>query len=510
MEGRSTSSEPYFDMGPHTFRIPMTLFAENRQRLAAAMKDAGHSGIILLKGGEQETRHDTDHENIFRQESYFHWCFGVLEAGCYGAVDIETGAATLFMPRLPPAYSIWMGKIWPVDKFQARYAVEHCQYVDEIPAFAEAYKGKTVHVLYGMNSDSGNFAAPADFKGMESYTVDKSALFPVIADLRVYKTEAELRVMRYVSEVTSAAHVEVMRQAQPGWYEYQLEALFKFHIYNYGGCRHEAYTCICACGPSGATLHYGHAGAPNDKVLKEDAIGLLDMGAEYNCYCSDITCSYPMSGKFSPDQRAVYEGVLRAVKAVEDQLKPGVSWLAMHRTALVEVTKTLIEMGVLKGDVDALIESGVSARFMPCGLGHFIGLDTHDVGGYLPGHPERAAEFGFRNLRTARTLGENMVLTVEPGIYFIESQVDEILAKPEWQEFIASRERLEQLKSFGGVRIEDVVLITKDGFENFTQTPRTIDEIEAVMAGGPWPPQEDTAPELRRTWGKWGALKESE
>eukprot|EP00730_Choanoeca_flexa_P018336 TRINITY_DN8908_c0_g1_i1.p2 TRINITY_DN8908_c0_g1~~TRINITY_DN8908_c0_g1_i1.p2 ORF type:complete len:235 (+),score=62.90 TRINITY_DN8908_c0_g1_i1:908-1612(+) len=231
------------------------------------------------------------------------------------------------------------------------------------------------------------------------------------------------------------------------------------------------------------------------------------MGAEYNCYCSDITCSYPMNGKFSPDQKTIYEGVLRAVTAVEACLKPGISWPDMHQLALEEITKTLIQLGVLKGDVKAIVASGLAARFMPCGLGHFIGLDTHDVGGYLEGNPERSTEFGFRSLRTARTLEENMVLTVEPGIYFIESQVEEVLASEDWAQFVDDRQRMEQLKSFGGVRIEDVVIITKDGFDNLSQVPRTVEEVEAVMAGGAWPPTEDKAPELRRTFTDWSKRK---
>merc|ERR1711991_433352 len=486
-----------------TFKIPMTLYAENRRRLVENMKKNGHSGVILLKGGEQTTRHDTDHEDIFRQESYFHWAFRTVEADCFAALDVDTGKSTLFIPRRPEAYSIWMGTIHPPARFLKRYAVDACQFVDEIPTVMAAdYKGKTIHVLYGRNSDSGNFAEPASFKGIEEFQVDRDSLFPIIANLRVFKTEAELEVMRYVSEVTSAAHVAVMRQVQVGWNEYQMEALFKFHTYNYGGCRHEAYTCICACGPSGATLHYGHAGAPNDRPIKDGQIGLLDMGAEYSCYCSDITCSYPVNGRFTQDQKDIYQGVLDAVIAVETAMKPVLSWHDMHHLALKTVTEALIKTGVLVGDAEEIIKSQLAAKFMPSGLGHLIGLDTHDVGGYLKGFPERSTLDGFKSLRTARDLEENMVLTVEPGIYFIESQVNMLLAGSEFDKYI-NKERLEQFRYFGGVRIEDVVLVKSDGIENFTQAPRGIDEIESVMSGGQWPPAEDKYPQLKRQFTTW-------
>jgi Xaa-Pro dipeptidase len=252
-------------------------------------------------------------------------------------------------------------------------------------------------------------------------------------------------------------------------------------------------------------LHYGHAGAPNDCPLKDGMIGLLDMGAEYHCYCADITCSYPINGKFTEDQKGIYQGVLNAVEAVENAMKPGMSWKKMHELALLTITEQLINMGILKGDAKTIVDKDLAAKFMPHGLGHLIGLNTHDVGGYLRDHPERSNRPGFRSLRTSRDLEENMVLTVEPGIYFIESQVEEVMASEEFAEFV-NKERLAQFRGFGGVRIEDVVLVTSDGIENFTQTPRTIEEVESVMAGGAWPPAEDKMPQLRRQWTDWSKL----
>eukprot|EP00041_Stephanoeca_diplocostata_P006363 m.82240 g.82240 ORF g.82240 m.82240 type:complete len:545 (-) comp16322_c0_seq3:170-1804(-) len=493
---------PYFSLGGNTYKVYMSLHKENRTRLVAAMKAVGASGVIVLKGGEAVTRHDTDHEEIFRQESYFQWCFGVKEPDMYGSIDIDTGAACLFIPRMPETVEPWIGAIEPPESFKKRYDVDSVAYTDEVEKniTAAAASGHMVHVLYGMNSDSKNFAEPAALPSVPDEMKKKDLLFQVIANLRVFKTPAELALMKYVSNVSSAAHVDVMRNVRAGMGEFQMESLFNHYIYYRGGCRHTAYTCICACGPSAATLHYGHAGAPNDRKLSADDIALLDMGAEYHCYASDITCSYPVSGKFNDKQRIIYEGVLDAVKAVETAMKPGVSWPDMHRLAARCVLANLLKHGLLVGDLDEMDAANLGATFMPHGLGHLIGLDTHDVGGYLDADPKRIDEgpFGLKNLRTARVLQPRMCFTVEPGCYFVTKLIEKAQADPKLNRFLTPK--IADYKNFGGVRIEDVVTVTDSGIENFTLCPRTMDEIESVMAGGSWPPEKDTAPWLKRQW----------
>eukprot|EP00041_Stephanoeca_diplocostata_P038334 m.1500053 g.1500053 ORF g.1500053 m.1500053 type:complete len:537 (+) comp25205_c0_seq34:39-1649(+) len=492
-----------FMLGKNTYAVKTRMHAENRKRLAAAMRAAGHShGVIVLKGGETVMRHDTDHECLFRQESYFNWAFGVKEPDMYGAIDIESGHATLFIPRLPEEVAPWIGAIEAPSSFRKRYAVDDVKYTDEVTTFTQskaADDGCEVHVLYGKNSDSGAFSDPAEFPG-SPFKVNKQALFPIIADLRVFKTELELDLMRHVSHVSSAAHVDVMRLVKAGMGEYQLESLFQHYIYYHGGCRQPAYTCICACGPNAAVLHYGHAGAPNDRVLEAGDIALLDMGAEYHCYCSDITCSFPVSGTFTPDQRMIFTGVLKAVRAVEEAMKPGVEWPAMHRLATRVILEHLKQHGLVQGSVDDMVAANLGKIFLPCGLGHFIGLDTHDVGGYLEDNPPRIMEgpFGIQKLRTARTLHAGMCLTVEPGIYFVDKLLDMAEQDPELAVFLTPK--LQTFRGFGGVRLEDVVTVTDAGIENYTLCPRTCDEIEAVMAGGQWPPEVDNAPWLFRKW----------
>lgn len=155
--------------------------------------------------------------------------------------------------------------------------------------------------------------------------------------------------------------------------EYQGESLFLHHSYFAGGCRHVSYTCICGSGENGSILHYGHAAAPNDKTIHDGDMALFDMGANYFGYAADITCSYPVNGKFTDDQRFIYNAVLAACQAVHGQARPGVNWVDMHTLANRVMLTKLKEGGLLTGDVDDMMTAGVNAIFQPHGLGHLIG-----------------------------------------------------------------------------------------------------------------------------------------
>lgn len=212
-----------------------------------------------------------------------------------------------------------------------------------------------------------------------------------------------------------------------------------------------------------------------------------------------------MSGKFTQDQRAVYEGVLSAQRAVLAHMRPGFSWADCHRLAEREILKALLGIGFLQnGTVDEFMEHLLGAVFMPHGLGHLIGCDTHDVGGYLPGTPERIPLPGLKKLRTARILEENMILTNEPGCYFIGFLLDQAMSNPVTSKYF-NTDVIERFRSFGGVRLEDVVLVSAQGPVNLTTCPRTVEEVESVLSGGKWPPSFDQAPELCRQWGKLSA-----
>uniref|UniRef100_A0A8D2J7G2 Xaa-Pro dipeptidase n=1 Tax=Varanus komodoensis TaxID=61221 RepID=A0A8D2J7G2_VARKO len=471
---------PYFWLGKETLRVAAELFALNRTRLCdrlRANKDVPEKSIVLLQGGEQTNRYCTDTGIIFRQESYFHWTFGVTEADCYGAVEVDSGHAILFIPRLPESYATWMGKIHPPEHFKQKYAVHEVRFTDEV-SVALAYSAFLFQ--RGVNTDSGSVTREASFDGISQFTVNNTILHPEIAECRVIKTDMELEVLRYTNKISSEAHKEVMKAIRPGMKEYELESLFEHYCYTRGGMRHTSYTCICGSGHNSSVLHYGHAGAPNEKTIEDGDMCLFDMGGEYYCYGSDITCSFPANGRFSPDQRAIYEAVLKSSRAVLSAVKPGVSWPAMHRLADRVHLEELTKIGILQGNVDDMVEVHMGALFMPHGLGHFLGIDVHDVGGYPEG-VERIDLPGLRSLRTARDLVQGMVLTVEPGIYFIDHLLDEALANPAQACFI-NNEVLARFRGFGGVRIEDDIVVTANGMELLTCVPRTVEEIETFMA----------------------------
>ena len=430
-------------------------------------------------------------------------------------IDVAASKTVLLIPRLPPDYATIMGKIRTPQEWKEMYLVDEVRYTDETEDVIREYlhidtvsndgngsNESSLLLMKGTNSDSGNaYEPPQDIVKAFSPRVDTETLFPILAESRVFKSPAELSILRYVTEVTSFAHAYVMRNMKPGMMEYQGESLFRHYCAFNFGCRLVGYTPICGCGPNSAILHYGHAGEPNARQTSSGDMCLFDMGCEYFCYGSDVTCSFPISGKFDDRQRPIYTAVLNAQVAVYEMLKPGVSWMECHKAAEVEILRQLAEIGiVVPGDktLEELVELRLGAVFMPHGLGHFIGIDTHDVGGYLPGHPSRSTLPGLKSLRTARELYENMTLTVEPGCYFIDHLLDGALAEDSHLKSYLNSAKIEIYRGFGGVRLEDVVVITSTGCINYTLCPRTIEEVELVLNGGKWPPMKDSAPQLRR------------
>uniref|UniRef100_A0A8D1P2J5 Xaa-Pro dipeptidase n=1 Tax=Sus scrofa TaxID=9823 RepID=A0A8D1P2J5_PIG len=439
----AAATGPSFWLGNETLKVPLALFVLNRRRLCERLRKnpAVQAGsVVVLQGGEETQRYCTDTGVLFRQESFFHWAFGVTEPGCYGVIDIDSGTSTLFVPRLPPSHATWMGKIHSKEHFKEKYAVDDVHYADEIASVLTSRSPSVLLTLRGVNTDSGSVCREASFEGISKFNVNNTILHPEI-----------------------------------------VECLFEHYCYSRGGMRHSSYTCICGSGENSAVLHYGHAGAPNDRTIQDGDMCLFDMGGDYYCFASDITCSFPANGKFTEDQKAIYEAVLRSCRAVMNSMKPGVWWPDMHRLADRVHLEELTRIGILTGSVDAMVQVHLGAVFMPHGLGHFLGIDVHDVGGYPEG-VERIDEPGLRSLRTARHLQAGMVLTVEPGIYFIDHLLDEALADPARACFF-NREVLQRFRGFGGVRIEEDVVVTNSGMELLTCVPRTVEEIEACMAG---------------------------
>ncbi|KAJ3079161.1 hypothetical protein HDU99_000140, partial [Rhizoclosmatium hyalinum] len=406
----------------------------------------------------------------------------------YGLLDFSTGLSHVFIPRLDIDYEIWCGKIVPPSGYAQRYGIDCVHFGDELTDVLKALGGP-IHILSGINSDSKRAIVKVDVQSLIDMEVIDAVLYRVMVESRAIKSGLELDLMRYVNNFASKAHINVMQNCKPGLMEFQLESLFLHYASFEGGSRYSAYTCICGCGPNGAVLHYGHAGAPNSGRIKDGDMCLLDMGAEYHCYASDITCSYPSNGKFTQKQKGIYNAVLDALLAVREAVKEGVEWVEMHLLAERMIVKGLVAEGiVLLGDktLDQVLDLEIGALFFPHGLGHLMGMDTHDVGGYPQGI-SRHSRPGLSSLRLNRPLKAGMVLTNEPGCYFIEALLVPALDDPVKGPHLNRDLILGDYANFGGVRLEEDLIITVDGCENMTDVPRTVEDIEAVMSGQAWP-----------------------
>ncbi|XP_062501780.1 xaa-Pro dipeptidase-like isoform X2 [Corticium candelabrum] len=412
-----------------------------------------------------------------------HWAFGVQEPDCYGAIEVDSGRAIIFMPERDENYIIWMGKPYPPEHFERRYDVQEVHFFKEDEAkIVEVLKSKDPSVLLrlkGKNTDSGKFTKPVEFNGIKQFDLNDNILHHEMTELRVIKTDKEVDVIRHACCVAGEAHKKMMQQARPRMYELQLEGIFRGYVASRGH-RHLAYTPIAGSGPNSAILHYGHAGSPNNRKMEDGDLVLCDIGSEYYCYASDITCTFPVNGKFTDEQKVIFNAVSAANLAVRQRAIVGNKWVENHQVAERTILTHLRDYGMLKGEVDDMMQVYLGGVFMPHGVGHFLGIDVHDVGGYPEG-ASRSDKPGLRCLRCVRTLEENMVVTIEPGCYFIDKLMDDALANPEQRKFI-NVEVFEKFRGFGGIRLEDVVAVGRDCAELFALLPRTPKDVEELMA----------------------------
>ncbi len=266
-------------------------------------------------------------------------------------------------------------------------------------------------------------------------------------DLRLKKSAAEIRLMQQACDIAAKGHINAMKKAAAGVYEYQLEAELLYQFVQ-EGARHQAYNAIVGSGPNACILHYND----NNRAMRDGELVLIDAGAEFDYYASDITRTFPVNGVFSKEQKAIYNLVLKAQLAAIEVIRPGNHWDAPHEASVKVITEGLIELGLLKGESSALIESGAYKQFYMHRIGHWLGMDVHDVGDYK-------IEGQWRELEPG------MVMTVEPGIYIAP---DDASVAKKWRGI--------------GVRIEDDVVITKTGCDVLSaKVPKTVEAIEKLM-----------------------------
>jgi len=470
---------------PETYDVDRTMHRDNRNKLIKEFKEAhpnyAPNSIFFFKGDITHSIHDGDTEHHFDQEANFWYLFGVEDPDLYGIIEIDTGRSVLFSPHLPKELSMWM-TLHDKDYFKSNYDLDECLYTDDLEDYFKKLNPGMIYFFHGVDSDSKLTPSLPTFDWLGNYRADKDVLYPILSECRVIKSKKEIDLMRIIGQVSSDIHVLCMQNNQAGLKEFQIEALYKFASQSCLGARWLAYQAICGHGAGCATLHY----IDNDKTFKDGTLTLCDMGLKFYGYCSDITCTYPVNGKFTQKQKEIYNAVLDATNQVEAAVKPGVNWGDMHLLAERVMTQHLINIGIIKqAPLEELEEKRIGALFFPHGLGHFLGLRVHDIGGYLPGYPERIMKAGLKSLRTRRDLKAGMIITVEPGCYFVEYILAQAKENPEVRDYV-NWEKVEEYKEVGGVRIEDDIVITEDGCENLTKVPRTVEEIETCMQGKEW------------------------
>jgi Xaa-Pro aminopeptidase len=447
-----------------------------------ALRRAVPGGAILIMGNDEAPRNYVDNVYPFRQDSHFLYYAGVSQAGL--ALLIEpNGSAILFGTPDDRDDVIWHG---PHPTLEDHAAAAGAAAFDDIGNLAEKIgqfqsAGMEIHYLPPYRAQR-RFAL-ARLLGIDPREVASQTsveLVRAVAAHRSVKEEAEIAEIEAALAVTALMYKATMRAAGPGLTEAQVAAAHQMEAI--AADRQQAFNPIVTV--SGEVLH----NTTYESTLENGDLLLVDSGAESaRFYASDITRTMPVSGHFTGQQRDVYEIVLAANVEAISAASPERTNRELHLLAARIVASGLKDLGLMQGDVDAAVEAGAHALFFPHGLGHMLGIDVHDmedlgdVVGYEQGE-ERSSQFGLAYLRLARKLEPGFVITIEPGIYFIPALIERWQADGQHREFICY-DRLAAYRDFGGIRIEDDVLITADGSRVLgPPIPKTADEVEAAMA----------------------------
>ena len=361
---------------------------KHRNKLYALFSQTQQS-IIYLEGAKVMYRYETDYEFAFRQESNFWYVSGVNEADCAAILNIDLKEFHLFVPKRDALYAVWHGYVKSLNQYRSEYSPDHVHFMDELPEVIKQLKPSTAFCLNEHSEELLRSHQP-------EISTNSEALIEALTDARVIKTEDEIECLRKASQVNDEAYEQVIRTWKPGMYEYEAKAMFT-QVQMSHGLQQDAYNGIYASGPNSAILHY----VSNTRQTQDGELFLIDAGFEYEGYAADFSRTFPVNGRFSTEQAAVYDAVLTAQKQVIEAIKPGVRMEDLHMMAARTMMGGLLEMGILKGSLDDLMEANIFALFFPHGLGHFLGLDTHDVGGYPKG-VERIDRPGIFYLRARR------------------------------------------------------------------------------------------------------------
>ena len=450
----------------------------------ARLKEKVKSGLVLILGNGEAPANYTDNTYKFRQDSSFLYFFGLNQPGFAGVIDIDSGDEYIFGNDVDMDDIIWMGPQPSVKDMAARVGVS------KTAPFARLADCMKTAISQGRRI---HFLPPYRFRNkllLEELLGIRPALVKNYASLELIKAVVDLRSVKEpceIEEITKACnigyemHTAAMRNCKPGVKEQYIAGLIEGIAASYGSM--VSFPVILS--QNGETLHnHDHS-----QILQEGRMMLTDAGAEeVSHYCSDFTRTVPVGGKFLTRQKEVYNIVLAANNKAIEIAKPGVTYQYVHLEVCKVLAQGLKDLGLMKGDVNEAVAAGAHALFMPHGLGHMMGLDVHDMedlGQIYVGYDDETRpidQFGTSSLRMGRRLQEGFVITDEPGCYFIPALIDQWRAQGMHKEFL-NYDKIETFKDFGGIRLEDDILIIPGGsrFLGDKRTPITVEEVEEIM-----------------------------
>jgi Xaa-Pro aminopeptidase len=455
--------------------------AETYSSRRKALRDAVDGGAILILGNDDAPRNYVDNVYPFRQDSHFLYYVGINETGMAAIIEPD-GREVLFGRPYDPDDLVWHGPRPHVGDHAAASGFSESADIATLgPAIGRlASAGIPIHFLPPYRADRA--FRLAELLGADPREVADGVsrdLVRAVCAQRLIKTDAEVAEIENALAVTAEMYRVAMTEARPGRREFEIAGLMQARALELG--REQAFTPIVSV--RGEVLH-NHS---YDNTLADGDLLVMDSGAESpGWYASDITRTFPVNGRFSDRQREIYDIVLAAQMAVIRAASPKHDNKAMHLLAARTIAGGLVDLGLMTGNPDDAVEAGAHALFFPHGIGHMMGLDVHDMEdlGDIVGYPEgeqRSTQFGLAFLRMTRRLEPGFVITVEPGIYFIPALIDQWRSEDRHAEFIAY-DRLPAYLGFGGIRIEDDLLITDTGSRVLGPgIPKTVAEVEAAM-----------------------------
>jgi len=455
-----------------------SLYVMRRDRLRTQVG----SGLALFLGNEESPMNYADNTYHFRQDSTFLYFFGLDVAGLAAVVDLDESTDTIYGNDLTVEDFVWTGPQPSLREMAATVGVERAETLSrlgELLARARA-KGRRIHFLPPYRPE--NRLKLQEWLGVRPDRAGSEAsveLIKAVVAQRSVKSPEEIAEIEKAVDVTVDMHLTGMRMARPGVTEAEIAAAVHRVALASGGDL--SFPIIATV--RGEVLHqHAHTG-----ILRSGGLFLLDAGAETaRHYAGDLSSTVPVDPKFTERQKEIYRITLAAHEAAKRSLRPGVKHLEAHLAACRKIAEGLKDLGLMKGETEEAVRRGAHALFFPCGEGHMMGLDVHDMEdlgeihvGY-EGQP-KSTQFGLKSLRLARPLQPGFVVTIEPGIYFNPHLIDQWRAEKKFPEFL-DYDRIETYKGFGGIRNEEDAVITMDGHRILgKKKPLTIEEVESVV-----------------------------